>query len=216
MLFMMKQRFATLLYFVVAVLFAAEVPANTSTFSCKDSNGKPLLGSSPPEGCVGEICETQPNGARECRPPPETPEQRKKREDKEKKKRDCEKKFRDTQLDAYGFLDKYQRREDIEVERDREIVKQLERINDAKQRRDWLRDRVASLERDAEFYGPKHPMPEELSANLSFNRQLLGKQEALVSTSENEMTELNKKYDRMVKRREDLLQRGVEPVSCDE
>ena len=215
MLFVTKQRFATLFCLAVAASSAAEVPTNANTFSCKDSNGKPLLGSSPPSGCVGEICETQPNGARECRPPPETAEQRAKREAEEKKKRDCEKKFRDTQLDAFGFLDRYQRREDIEDERDREIVKQQEKIEVAKQRRDSLRDKVASLERDAEFYGPKHPMPDELSADLNFNRNLLDKQETLVSTFENEMTELNQKYDRMVKRREDLLRRGVEPVSCD-
>jgi len=215
-LFMMKRRFATLLYFGVAFLFAAELPANANTFfSCKDLKGKLLFGSSTPEGCVGEICETQPNGVRKCLPPPETPEQRSKREAKEKKRRDCEKKARDSLLDDFGFLDRYPRRENIEVERDREIAKQRKRIRDANERRDLLRDKEARLEKEAEFYGPKHPMPDELRADIDSNRKVLDAQEALVLTYEKEMNELNETYDKMAKRREEILLDHVGPVHCE-
>jgi len=213
---MMKQRFATLLYFGVAFLFAAELPANANTFSCEDSKGKALFGSSPPEGCVGEICETQPNGVRTCRPPPETPEQRNKREAEEKKRHECEKKIHDSLLDEFRFLDRYPRLEDIEVERDREIVKQQKRSREAKEGRDLLLERAARLEKEAEFYGPKYPMPDELRANIDSNRKVLDAQEALVSTYEKEMNELNKKYDQMVKRREELLRGHHERVPCDD
>ena len=215
MLVTMNQRSVTLFCLAFALLSADGAPVTANTFSCKDSSGKFLSGSSPPDGCVGEICEAKPNGAEECRGPPETDEQRSEREAKEKKERDCRKKIRDGLLDAYAFLDRYPRSEDFEDERDREIVKTLRRIEEAKQRRDAQRHKVAELEKKAEFYGPKHPMPDELRADIDFNRKLLGDEKIGVSQSEKEMIQLNEKYDRMLKRREYLLQHGVEPVSCD-
>ena len=215
-LFMTKQWFATLLYLGVAFFFGAEFPAYANTFSCTDSKGNTPFGSSPPEGCVGDICETQPNGVRKCTPPPETPEQRSKREAEEKKRLDCAKKIRDRLLDDFRFLDRYPRREDIDEERYREIVKQQKSIQDAKERRDLLREKAARLEKEAEFYGPKHPMPDELRADIDSNRKVLDAQEALVSTYEKEMNELNQRYDKMVKRREELLRGHHEPVHCDD
>ena len=132
-----------------------------------------------------------------------------------KKERDCKKKIRDGLLDAYAFLVRYPRSEDIEDERDREIVKTLRRIEEAKQRRETQQHKVVELEKNAEFYGPKHPMPDELRADIDFNRKLLGDEETDVSDFEKEMIQLNEKYDRMVKRREYLLRHGVEPVPCD-
>ena len=96
---------------------------------------------------MGEICEAKPNGAQECHGPPETDEQRSEREAKEKKERDCRKEIRDGLLDAYAFLERYPRSEDIEDERDREIVKTLRRIEKAKQRRDIQRHKVVELEK---------------------------------------------------------------------
>ena len=104
---------------VFAGLLIACLPANANMYSCKDIKGARLVQNSP-DGCVSEVCEIKANGTKDCA---ETKEQRQEREEKEKKKHDCEKKIRDELLKAYGFLDRYPKRENIDNERDRKLAK---------------------------------------------------------------------------------------------
>jgi len=211
----MKRSTKTALFFAVLLVVGIPAPVVANSFSCKDAKGNQLFDSSPPPGCVGEICETKSNGATECLSPPETAEQKEQREAKKKKKDACRKKMHDSFLDDLRFMDKYPRRAMIDQERDGRIATQQERINGAQARRKYLRDKAARLSQDADFYSPKHPMPPDLRADIEASRKLLVAQEALLARYESEMRDMNERYDQML-RRWDKLHRGeVEPVDCD-
>lgn len=125
--------FARSLIATSLVGFASTANADSDWYSCHDAQGRSLSGQGQPEGCVGEICKTNPiTGARTCTPPPETAGQRKKREDAEKRQRDCEKKGHDQHLGDLRFLDRYWGDDIIEDERNRAIAEHQRRINDAR------------------------------------------------------------------------------------
>src|SRR5271165_6440617 len=84
----------------VLIGFGGAANAGPDWYSCHDAQGRSLSGQWPPVGCVGEICKTNPTtGARVCTPPPETAEERNRREAAEKRQRECEKRARDQHLD---------------------------------------------------------------------------------------------------------------------
>jgi hypothetical protein len=201
---------------ILLVGFACTANAESDWYSCHDAQGRPLSGQWPPEGCVGEICKTNPvTGARTCTPPPETPEQRKTREEAEKRQRECKKKAHDQHLDDLRFLDKYWSDDIIEDERNRAIAEQQRRINDARKQLEDLRAEQKKLDSDAEFYGTKHPMPAQLRSDIENNRKLLDAQERDTGSLVNGMQQVNERYDLMRKRRRDLLEKGSAPFPCD-
>ncbi len=196
--------------------FACTANAESDWYSCHDARGRPLSGQWPPEGCVGEICKTNPvTGARTCTPPPETPEQRKRREDAEKRQRECEKKAHDQHLDDLRFLDKYWSDDIIEDERNRAIAEQQGRINDARKRLEQLKAEQKKLDSDADFYGTKHPMPTQLRSDIESNGKLLDAQERASVSLVDGMGKVNERYDEMRKRRRGLLEKGSVPLRCD-
>jgi hypothetical protein len=209
------RRSAALLVLALAVGPGAGAPAAADTYSCNDANGRPLMANSPPDGCAGVICQVKPNGARSCLSPPETDEQREAREIREEKDRKCQKKMLDKVLEGYRFLEKYSKRESIEHERDQAIAAQQQAIRKSRQRLELLESRQARLQAEAEFYGPAHPMPDELRANREANGKLLEEQAALVSRYEEEMRQIIERYDGMADRRARLLRHEVEPANCD-
>jgi hypothetical protein len=200
----------------VLIAFGSAANADSDWYSCHDAQGRSLNGQWPPEGCVGEICKTNPTtGARVCTPPPETPEERNRREAAEKRQRDCEKRTRDQHLDDLRFLDKYWSDEIIENERDRALAEQQGRIEDARKRLEDLKAKQKKLDSDANFYGTKHPMPGELRSDIESNRKLLDEQERDKASLVDGMQRVNDTYDGMLKRRRDLLEKGSAPVPCD-
>jgi hypothetical protein len=196
---------------ILGALTALAGTANADWYSCKDPK---YGGDSPPAECKGEICVTKPNGQRKCTPPPETPAQRKEREDHEKRQRECEKKAADKRRDEFGFLDKYKTEDDIQTERYRVIAEQQRLIDDAKQRLEGGKAKEAKLVKEAEFYGSKHPMPDDLQRDIDGNRQLLDLEERHLASALKGMQQINDKYDAMLKRHGDLIQNGVRTVPC--
>ncbi|HYB50876.1 MAG TPA: hypothetical protein VED47_07205, partial [Burkholderiaceae bacterium] len=188
--------------------------ASANVFACKNAKGEELSGGEPPQGCAGEICEIWPNGKKECGSPRKTAEQKQKREDEEKALRDCLKKRHDAFAQAEAFLDRYPKEEVIERERDTAVAGQEQRIGVAKQRLAASKARLARLEKEAEFYGTKHPMPEELQRNADSARELVARQDRDLAGFVEEMQQINDKYDAMVARRRDLLKRGLVTVVC--
>jgi hypothetical protein len=200
----------------VLVVFGRAANADPEWYSCHDAQGRTLSGQWPPEGCVGEICKTDPTtGARDCTPPPETAEERKSREAASKRQRECEKRGRDQHLDDLRFLDKYWSDDIIENERNGVIAEQHRRIEDARKRLEDLKAKQKRLDSDGEFYSTKHPMPEELRSDIESNRKLLDEQERDKASLANGMQQVNDRYDGMQKRRRDLLETGSTPVPCD-
>jgi hypothetical protein len=192
-------------------VFALTSGANADWYSCKDPR---YGGDSPPAECRGEICVTKQNGARTCTRPPETPDQRKEREEQEKRQRGCEKKARDIILDDSRFSRKYETEEDIEKERDRFIAEHQRLIDDAKRHLDDGKAKRAKLAEEAKFY-EHHPMPDNLERDIENNRQMLELQEHAATSALNEMRQMNEKYDAMRKRREDLIQNRSRTERCD-
>jgi hypothetical protein len=190
--------------------------AESDWYSCHDAQGRRLSGQWPPDGCVGEICKTNSaTGARTCTPPPETPEQQKRREDAEKRQRECEKKAHDQHLDDLRFLDRYWSNDIIEDERNRALAEQQGRISDARKRLEELRTVQKKLDSEAEFYGTKHPIPPQLRRDVESNRKLLDAQKRASVSPEDGMRQVNERYDEMRKRRRDLLEKGSVPSRCD-
>jgi len=188
--------------------------ASANVFTCKNAKGEELRGGEPPQDCASEICELWPNGKQECESPRETPKQKQKREDEEKALRDCLKKRHDELAEAEAFLDRYPKEEDIERERDIAVAGLQQRIGDAKQRLAASKARLARLEKEAEFYGTKHPMPEELQRNVDSARELVARQDRYLAGLVEERQQINDRYDAMVARRRDLLKRGLVTVVC--
>jgi hypothetical protein len=201
---------------VLIVGFVCATDAEADWYSCRDAHGKPLRGQSEPEGCVGEICRTNPaTGARVCAPPPETAEQRKKREVVEQQRRQCEKMAHTQRLGDLRFLDRYWSDDVIEEERNRALAQQRMRIGDAGKRLDELRTERSKLDRETEFFGPKHPMPAQLKSEIESSTQLLDTQGRDLDLLVDGMRRINERYDALLARRRDLLEKGSAPVACD-
>jgi molecular chaperone GrpE (heat shock protein) len=164
--------------------------------------------------CKGEICVTKPNGSRTCTPPPETPEERHKREVEENRRHECEKKALDKLRDAYRFQDKYKSEDDIQAERYRAIAEQQQRIDAARQLLQDSKEKAAKLAEEAGFY-TKHPMPDNLKRDIESSRILLDRQEHDLKSARDGMEQIEDKYDAMLKRYEDLIQNGVRTLPCD-
>jgi hypothetical protein len=192
-------------------LLALAGAANADWYSCKDPR---FGGDSPPATCSGEICVTKANGARTCTLPPETPQQRQKREAAEKARRECEKKARDKLHDDYRFLDKYRAAEDIQAERYRALADQQRLVDSTNERIRALNDERQKLNNEKEFY-KTHPMPEELRRDIeSIDRMSVLQQRQLASQMD-AMEKVNDRYDAMLSRYQDLKQNGVGPSPCD-
>lgn len=192
-------------------LVAFTSTANADWYSCKDP---PYGGDSPPAQCKGEICVTKANGARTCTRPPESTEQRKKREEQEKRQRECAKRALDKQRDAHVFLDKYQTDRDIQTEQDRAIAEQQRIIDGAQQRLEAGKTKAGKLAEEAKFY-TQHPMPDELRRDIESNRKLLDLQEQDLASAREGKRQIIDRYDAMRQRREDLIQNGVRAEPCD-
>ena len=201
----------------VLIGFASVAKAQSDWYSCRDATGRPLSGQFMPEGCVGEVCRTNPiTGVRTCTPPLETPAQKMRREDVEKRQRECAKIAKDQLRDDLRFLDKYWSDEIIEDERNRAVVEVHRRIDDASKRLEDLRAKQRKLDSEAEFYGTSHPMPARLKSDIESNRRLVEAQEIVTVSLVNAMQQANDKYDAMRKRRGYLLEKGSTPVRCDD
>jgi len=198
---------------IAAALAAFTSTANADWYSCRDPQ---YGGDSPPAECKVEICVTKANGDRKCTQPPETPEQRKKHEEREKRQHECEKKALDKRRDDIRFEEKYKTEEDIQKERDRALTEQQQIIDDAKQRLEGYKTEKAKLADEKEFHeGPKNPMSEDLRLDIESNKKVLDQQQSDLEKARKGMQEINDRYDALLKRHRDLLQNGVRTVPCD-
>ena len=119
---------------------------------------------------MSNTCVTKPNGAKECA---ETKEERLKREEDEKRDKECQEKRHRSMLQEWALLDKFSKRKDIDDQRDRELSKNAQALNEANRAQDSTRVTLQRLNLEADFYRPKHPMPSELSADIAFKTQRL-------------------------------------------
>jgi|SRR5450631_379193 len=196
---------------IASCLFFAWTYSRANSYSCRDAAGSPLLQSST-DGCASDICEIKDSGAKICE---ETKEQRKERETAENLDADCRAKRREGMLKDFGFLDKFPKREDIDIKRDKALANNNQYLIAAKGRRDAIREKLARFRTEAEFYGPNHPIPGELKADIEFNAKRLVELEADVTNAEAATKQINSDSDGLLKRYDKLMKHEFDPVPCE-
>ena len=196
---------------IAAGLLFGSATAGAEMVSCRDANGKPLLQNSA-QGCVTSICVIKPNGAKECE---ETKEERLQREEDEKRDKECQEKRHRSMLQELALLDKFSKRKDIDDQRDRELAKNAQALNEANRAQDSTRVALQRLNSEADFYRPKRPLPSELSADIAFKTQRLDDLAAQIAGLQAEATRINQRYDQLLKHYDRVLKGIFEQVPCD-
>ncbi len=196
---------------IAAGLLIAGAPATAVMYSCRDASGAPLLQSST-DGCVTEICEIKANGGKDCE---ETKAQRTMRESREQRESECKTTRRRAMLKELTLLDRFRKRGDIDTERDKELAANRRDIDSARQEQERTRRTLAQLTTQAEFYGPKHPMPGKLRDDIAYNTKHLEELGARQSKAEADTGRINEHYDELLKHYDRLLKDEYEHVPCD-
>lgn len=202
----------------IFLLAASAGAADAQTvYTCRDANGRVLNEQFLPDQCVGEVCAINPLlGARSCWPAREADAEKKRRDAAAKRQRECSELARRRVREDLAFLERYASDEAIESERDRALGELQRRRGEATRQLDALKARQKRLDSEAEFYGPKHPMPKPLRDDIDSIRRLIDAQEAVAASLVKEIKQTNEKFDELRKRRHDLVEKGSTPMRCEE
>ena len=112
-------------------------------------------------------------------------------------------------------MDKFTKREDIDNQRDRELAANAQDLRQLREARDGTRKSLQKLNVEAGFYRPKHPIPSELSAEITMTTGRLAGLEADITKAESKTTQINQHYDGLLNHYDRFLKHEFEPVPCD-
>ena len=192
--------------FALAAILLTSVSgsAETTTFSCKDREGKPLMGDGPAgNACAEDIC-TVTNGMKKCENTPEPVPADSSRD--RQAGMNHEKWLSDIAAhERYPSLDR------IEAERREELQPVLDRIHDANLRlNSAVEARQGKLKDELEFY--RHaPPPIELEERVKSNADEEKLAKKAIEDGDGEKKKINEKYDGYVRRFRDLEKKMQRP-----
>ncbi len=175
--------------------------------------GRTLTSDQPPNECQNvRIRVLNPDGSvKRVIEPPETPEQKKAREQEEKQRRERERQAQEQMRKDRALLETYASEDEIETSRDRTLAQRAALIERANQQlKEFKMDRKR-LEDEKEFY-VNRPMPDKLKRALDDNATLQAQQLQAIEDIRADMRRINERYDAELQRFRELVMRGATPV----
>ena len=197
---------------LAAALAALPAAAWCDLYVCT-VGGRTLTADQPPNECQNaRIRVLNPDGSvKRVIEPPETPEQKKAREQEEKQRREREKQAQEQMRKDRALLETYASEDEIETSRDRTLAQRAALIERANQQlKEFKMDRKR-LEDEKEFY-VNRPMPDKLKRALDDNTALQAQQLQAIEDIRADMRRINERYDAELQRFRELVMRGATPV----
>jgi hypothetical protein len=197
---------------LAAALAALPAAAWCDLYVCT-VGGRTLTGDQPPFECQNvRIRVLNPDGSvKRVIEPPETPEQKKQREEDEKRRHALERQAQEQLRRDRALLETYASEEEIETSRDRTLASRAALIERANQQLKGFKVDRKRLEDEKEFYVNRQ-LPDKLKRALEDNAALQAQQEQAIEDIRADMRRINERYDAELQRFRELVMRGATPV----
>lgn len=182
---------------LASALLAFPFAADAQSYRCTGKDGKKYYGATIPNQCIGQLVEQlNPQGMVIRRiEPPLTPEQRAKREAEEKAAAEKAAQDKEDARRNRALLATYQSEKDIELARQRALDDNAKAIKQIESQIAQIRKRQDGYKKEMEFYKGKNKPPAKFEMDVKSAEKDLEIQEKLLASRQEEVKNINAKFD---------------------